>query len=215
MCQIIAYHSSDWKNVGDLDNKIRDIMYLLKDKGGDFFSVANTSGLIKTKNEKYPKFIEKVSKSSAKEFEKFLREDLFTLSNLRELVGTLLFFSRQTPSLEDTDYTFTQPYIKEVTKHKNHLFAVHGTVPNTKELEEKYRIELKVDTDIFNNDNFLNKHLYNDLLFLQNSEDIKGSFVVVHTNEDLIEIINNGGLGYWEIHKTDKELMIAIKSSFV
>ena len=53
MCQIIAYHSSDWKNVGDLDNKIRDIMYLLKDKGGDFFSVANTFGLIKTKNEKY------------------------------------------------------------------------------------------------------------------------------------------------------------------
>jgi hypothetical protein len=46
MCQIIAYHSSDWKNVGDLDNKIRDIMYLLKDKGGDFFSVANTEGLI-------------------------------------------------------------------------------------------------------------------------------------------------------------------------
>ena len=209
MCQIIAFHSSDWKNVGDLDNKIRDIMYLLKDKGGDFFSVANTSGLIKTKNEKYPKFMEKVSKSSEKEFEKFLREDLFTPSNLRELTGTLLFFSRQTPSLEDTDYTFTQPYIKEVN-HKHHLFAVHGTVPNTKELEEKYRIELKVDTDIFNNDNFLNKYLYDDLLFLQDSEDIKGSFVVVHTNEESIEIINNGGLGYWEIHKTDKELMIAM-----
>ena len=75
MCQIIAYHSSDWKNVEDLDNKIRDIMYLLKDKGGDFFSVANTSGLIKTKNEKYPKFIEKVSKSSAKEFEPFQHFD--------------------------------------------------------------------------------------------------------------------------------------------
>ena len=209
MCQIIAYHSSDWKNVGDLDNKIRDIMYLLKDKGGDFFSVANTSGLIKTKNEKYPKFIEKVSKSSAKEFEKFLREDLFTSSNLRELVGTLLFFSRQTPSLEDTDYTFTQPYIKEVN-HKHHLFAVHGTVPNTKELEEKYQIKLKVDTDIFNNNNFLNKHICNNQLILRDSEDIKGSFVVVHTNEDSIEIINNGGLGYWEIHKTDKELMIAM-----
>ena len=159
MCQIIAYHSSDWKNTGDLDNKIRDIMYLLKDKGGDFFSVANTFGLIKVKNEKYPKFIEKVSKTSAEEFEKFLREDLFTSLNLRELVGTLLFFSRQTPSLEDTDYTFTQPYVKEVND-KHHLFAVHGTVPNTK--------------------------------------------------EDTIEIINNGGLGYWEIHKTDKELMIAM-----
>lgn len=209
MCQIIAYHSSDWKNTGDLDNKIRDIMYLLKDKGGDFFSVANTFGLIKTKNEKYHKFIKKVSKSSEKEFEKFLREDLFTSSNLRELVGTLLFFSRQTPSLEDTDYTFTQPYIKEIDD-KHHLFAVHGTIPNTKELEEKYGIKLKVDTDIFNNGDFLNKHLCNDQLVLRDSEDIKGSFVVVHTNEDLIEIINNGGLGYWEIYKTDKELMIAM-----
>ena len=209
MCQIIAYHSSDWKNTGDLDNKIRDIMYLLKDKGGDFFSVANTSGLIKTKNEKYPNFIEKVSKTSAEEFEKFLREDLFTSSNLRRLVGTLLFFSRQTPSLEDTDYTFTQPYIKEVN-HKHHLFAVHGTVPNTKELEEKYQIKLKVDTDIFNNNNFLNKHICNNQLILRDSDDIKGSFVVVHTNEDSIEIINNGGLGYWEIHKTKKELMIAM-----
>ena len=209
MCQIIAYHSSDWKNVGDLDNKIRDIMYLLKDKGGDFFSVANIAGLIKVKNERYPKFVEKVSKTSVEEFEKFLREDLFTSSNLRRLVGTLLFFSRQTPSLEDTDYTFTQPYIKEVN-HKQHLFAVHGTVPNTKELEEKYQIKLKVDTDIFINDNFLNKHLRNNQLILRDSEDIKGSFVVVHTKEDTIEIINNGGLGYWEIHKTDKELMIAM-----
>lgn len=209
MCQIIAFHSSDWKNTGDLDNKIRDIMYLLKDKGGDLFSVANTEGLIKVKNERYSKFVEKVSKSSIKEFEKFLREDLFTLPNLRELTGTLLFFSRQTPSLEDTNYTFTQPYIKEVN-NKHHLFAVHGTVPNTKELEEKYQIKLKVDTDIFNNDNFLNNHLNNNHLILRDSEDIKGSFVVVHTNEDSIEIINNGGLGYWEIHKTEKELMIAM-----
>lgn len=210
MCQIIAYHSSDWKNTGDLDNKIRDIMYLLKDKGGDFFSVANTEGLIKVKNERYHKFIEKVSKNSEEEFEKFLREDLFTLPNLKELTGTLLFFSRQTPSLEDTDYTFTQPYIKELTKHKPRMFAVHGTIPNTKELEEKYQIKLKVDTDIFNNDVFLNNHLNDNHLILRDSGDIKGSFVVVYTKEGTIEIVNNGGLGYWEIYKTEKELMIAM-----
>ena len=55
----------------------------------------------------------------SKIFKKEIKPTLGESKNLRELVGTLLFFSRQTPSLEDTDYTFTQPYIKEV-KHKNH-----------------------------------------------------------------------------------------------
>jgi hypothetical protein len=86
MCQIIAYHSSDWKNVGDLDNKIRDIMYLLKDKGGDFFSVANTFGLIKTKNEKYPKFMEKVSKTSEEAFKAEVDEDAITEHIKRRLL---------------------------------------------------------------------------------------------------------------------------------
>lgn len=50
-------------------------------------------------------------------------------------------------------------------------------------------------------------------MILRDLDDIKGS-VVVHLMKILIEIINNGGLGYWEIHKTKKELMIADVKSY-
>ena len=32
MCQIIAYHAGNWREVGDLDTKIESIMTLLKIK---------------------------------------------------------------------------------------------------------------------------------------------------------------------------------------
>ena len=77
--------------VGDLDAKIESIMTLLKDKGGDLFSVANNNGLAMRKMD--------LCRCRLK-FENILEKIYSIIKNLRRLYGPLLFFSRQTPSLE-------------------------------------------------------------------------------------------------------------------
>ena len=71
MCQIIAYHAGNWREVGDLDAKIESIMTLLKDKGGDLFSVANNIGLAVAED---GKICTKFYTTDAGVFEKYLRE---------------------------------------------------------------------------------------------------------------------------------------------
>ena len=209
MCQIIAYHAGNWREVGDLDAKIESIMTLLKDKGGDLFSVANNIGLAVAED---GKICTKFYTTDADKFEKYLREILFDHKNLRRLYGPLLFFSRQTPSLEIEETGNPQPYVfNDESETDSSMIAVHGTIPNTEELEKKYKTVLKVDTDIFMNEEFIKEQTYGEGLFV-NKGIAKGSFIVVKTNDSKINIINNGGLGFWEIFKNKNEVLVAMSA---
>ena len=77
----------NWREVGDLDAKIESIMTLLKDKGGDLFSVANNNGLAVAED---GKICTKFHTSDADKFEKYLRENLFDHKNLRRLYGPII-----------------------------------------------------------------------------------------------------------------------------
>ncbi len=149
MCSIVRV-TGEIKDFNDVKHKIfgkndDQIASLLQIKGGDTFGVkiVRTS---QTDSKAYITIEDNDFDDFRKKVYNWIEQTYISMSeSARRHEICMMFHSRQTPEMEGS-LAKQQPYFID-TPHD--LVAVHGTIPNTALIEEKFDMKFAVDTDIF------------------------------------------------------------------
>ena len=154
MCSFIGFKCYP-KNVKENFQPVWD---LLKVKGGDetsfilmyndFISRISSADIVNGMKKK-----EMFNKIDEETYDTHMQENIlelvdnklknFNTDQLIQVIG----FSRLTPEMEEQCNQLSQPYHNIL---ENSIITVHGTIPHAEHIAKKYRININVDTELFN-----------------------------------------------------------------